>query len=371
MVVPMRILALDPWLGGSHARLLSAWKTHSRHQIQVEGLPDRHWKWRQAAGALTLAQRINEAKLEPPDALWVSDFVDLPQLRAFLPHAFDRVPAFLYLHENQLTYPRSPEEAFAPDLGPAWSNLVSALAADHVAFNSAYHRQTLRSAAESLLERLPKPKPSAAILDALDRASVVYPGIDWHAIPLGPGSPSKGPLRVLFPHRWEHDKNPAEFLRWMIDAQRLGAEFELYLLGEFSSAPPPDCAEPLRLLAPRIRRQGPLEDRAAYFAAIGSCDVVVSTALHETYGMALLEACAAGCTPLVPNRLAYPEVLGPACQPWAPYETQSEAVRALVDAASDPGELRRAAQRAGVRQAVASQNHGPTLQTMDALMERL
>ena len=35
---------------------------------------------------------------------------------------------------------------------------------------------------------------------------------------------------------------------------------------------------------------------------------MVSTALHEFYGIAVIEAVRAGCRPLLPNRLSYPEL---------------------------------------------------------------
>ena len=51
------------------------------------------------------------------------------------------------------------------------------------------------------------------------------------------------------------------------------------------------------------------DDRSTYAARLGTCDVVVSTAIHEFYGMAMLEALATGCALIAPDRLAYPEVL--------------------------------------------------------------
>ena len=99
----MKILALDPWMGGSHSQLLEGWAAASQHTITTLGLPPRHWKWRLSGGAWALARRIRDEDLPLPDALWVSDFVDLPQLRAFLPAQWARIPALLYFHENQLT----------------------------------------------------------------------------------------------------------------------------------------------------------------------------------------------------------------------------------------------------------------------------
>jgi glycosyltransferase involved in cell wall biosynthesis len=46
----------------------------------------------------------------------------------------------------------------------------------------------------------------------------------------------------------------------------------------------------------------------AYWQALRAADVVVSTARHEFFGIGVVEAISAGCWPLLPDRLAYPEV---------------------------------------------------------------
>ena len=43
-----------------------------------------------------------------------------------------------------------------------------------------------------------------------------------------------------------------------------------------------------------------MRDRGEYLELIGTCDVVASTARHEFFGIAVAEAMAAGCAPLLP-----------------------------------------------------------------------
>jgi len=61
--------------------------------------------------------------------------------------------------------------------------------------------------------------------------------------------------------------------------------------------------------AGHIDRWGYQKTRAQYAQALTETDVIVSTAQHEFLGISVIEAISAGAYPLVPNRLAYPEVL--------------------------------------------------------------
>ena len=51
---PLDILALEPWLGGSHEVFLESWRERSSHKLRFEGLKARHWRWRMRAGAWEL-----------------------------------------------------------------------------------------------------------------------------------------------------------------------------------------------------------------------------------------------------------------------------------------------------------------------------
>jgi glycosyltransferase involved in cell wall biosynthesis len=64
-----------------------------------------------------------------------------------------------------------------------------------------------------------------------------------------------------------------------------------------------------KVLASRTIHLGRVEDRQEYWALLGRCHIVVSTAVHEFFGVSVLEAVHAGARPVVPDRLAYRETL--------------------------------------------------------------
>ena len=54
----MRILALEPYYGGSHRAFLDGWVQRSRHEWTLHTLPPNKWKWRMRHAAVTLAWDI-------------------------------------------------------------------------------------------------------------------------------------------------------------------------------------------------------------------------------------------------------------------------------------------------------------------------
>jgi glycosyltransferase involved in cell wall biosynthesis len=312
-----RILALNPWHGGSHQAFLEGWARHSLHAFTILPLPAYKWKWRMRHSAVTFAQQLhdqlNDERSEHPtwDVLFCTDMLGLAEFRGLCPEAVRRLPSIVYFHENQLTYPTQKDEE--RDFHFAYSNMTSALAADSVWFNSNYHRDEFLNALRPLLRRMPDFGHEECVDLILEKSEIQHPGIEGPAAHQDAGGNSRraeGPIRIAWASRWEHDKNPELFFAVLEELVRLGVPFEISVLGE-SFRNSPSCFEEARTkLSKHIRHWGFADSRADYFRILSESDVVVSTARHEFFGISVLEAAAVGCRPLVPRALAYPETLG-------------------------------------------------------------
>jgi glycosyltransferase involved in cell wall biosynthesis len=230
--------------------------------------------------------------------------LSLAEFRGLAPPEIGRLPAVAYFHENQLTYPvRRAEER---DLHFAFTNLTTALAADAVWFNSAYHRDAFLEALPEFLGRMPDHPPADAAARIRTKAAVHAPGIG----PLprrGPRRP--GPPRILWAARWEHDKNPRALFDAVQELKNAGADFRLSVIGQQFENIPEEFEQARPQFAERIDHWGYLPTAAAYRDCLLAADIVVSTALHEFFGLSVVEAMAAGAYPLLPQRLSYPELL--------------------------------------------------------------
>ncbi len=300
---PLRVLALEPYYGGSHRAFIDGWIAHSRHQFKLLTLPPHHWKWRMRHAPISMATAIEELDRKPWDVLWASDMLDLAQLRGLSATAAG-LPAVLYLHENQLTYPvRQPKER---DLHFGFTNLTSALAAGAVWFNSAFHRRDFLTAAHRLVRQMPDFQPREAVAAVAEKATVQAPGVEF---PAAISSCRSGPLHIVWAARWEHDKGPDVLFEALGQLHRENLSFRLSVLGESFRQVPEVFAQARQVLASHLEHWGFAANRDDYLAKLAAADVFVSSARHEFFGISAVEAMAAGCRPLLPNRLAYPELL--------------------------------------------------------------
>lgn len=305
----LRVLAIEPYYGGSHRSYLDAWIARSRHLFTLITLPAHHWKWRMRHAGVTCSERI--ASLEPAswDVVWCSSMLPLADLLALTPKVRG-TPTVAYFHENQAAYPNLKEDP--RDVQFLFTQWTTARAATEIWFNSNFNRDTFFSGLSSLFQRVPDHKTAWNASSTYKKSRIVYPGVstaeDLNTRDLAPQTTQ--PPHILWVARWEHDKAPELFFQALFALSQEGLAFRLSVLGQSYQQVPGIFETAKERLAAHVEHWGYAEPRAAYEQILQQANIVVSTAQHEFFGIAVVEATIAGCTPLVPNALAYPEVLG-------------------------------------------------------------
>jgi glycosyltransferase involved in cell wall biosynthesis len=340
----LRVLFIEPYDGGSHRAFREGLVAHSAHDYECLTLPPRHWKWRMRGASVWLADAIAAHPRPDWDLILATDFLNVADLRGLLPERCRRLPLVLYMHENQLTYPLSPEEEFDYHFG--FTNILSALAADRVVFNSGYHRDLFLDSLPEYLGKMPDAIPRG-IRPRLEERALVLPvgilrpphGPDAFAPYLGgPCAPGAGPAwprggarpLVLWNHRWEFDKCPGTFAAALGRLHAEGLDFDVALLGDPRGHE--EALAPLRdRLGSRCVAFGFCPDRAAYDAWLERTDVVVSCAAQEYFGIAVAEAVQAGAYPVLPRRQVYPSLYGSRCRGRHLYEGRDQLADLLAD----------------------------------------
>lgn len=245
-----------------------------------------------------------------PDAVFATSLLSLGDLRALLPANIRNRPCLLYMHENQLVYPFREEHGAGGerDLQYPITNLMSLLAADHVAWNSQWNLESFCSGIGALIDHCPD-----QILDGVgDRirqhSSIIWPPVRIPGDACGAERVLHNASSVVWPHRWEHDKNPEGLLETARHARRAGYGLRWILLGR-CSGPVPDAMSIFHdEFGSDIQHSGWVDSQEEYWRLLQQSDWVLSTARHEFFGIAVAEAMFAGCLPWLPDRLSYPEI---------------------------------------------------------------
>ena len=342
MAPGLRILALEPYYGGSHRAVLDGLVERLSARgfaFDLLTLPPRKWKWRMRGAAITMADEARtlaaawtqahpngEAGRPQPDRPWdviyASTFVNVAEFLALARDAVAAVPAIVYYHENQLLYPNRHTAEW--DYQFPLTNITSALAADACLFNTRWNLDGFIAEIPGFLREFPDHRPTGVAERIAAKSAVVAPPFDpapFDAVP-----PVRGEkVRIVWPHRHEHDKDPETFFRAVSALAAEGLDFEVAVAGQSFRETAGPMAEAAAALGERLVHLGEPGSRDEYARLLASADVAVSTAQNEFFGIAMLEACYAGCAPLVPDRLAYPELY----PPEARYRTEEELVARL------------------------------------------
>lgn len=328
----MRVLIVSPYHGrSSHASWAEGYRAHSRLQVHTLTLSDRAWAWRMRGGSVGLLDALSEEALET-DVVMATSMTDLAGFLGLVRRTpLAGKPVVLYMHENQLTYPIRKEGV--RDRGLPWLQFTSMLAADQIWFNSEHNRSSWFAALPEFLSGFPDVHGAQRVKELEDRSRVVPVGLSLPA-PRPRGGGVVGPPLLLWNQRWDWDKNPEAFCELVL---RLLPEvdFEVVLLGQTPKREPPNLVQLKATLGPRLRHSGWC-GREEYLGWLDRAHLTVSTARHEFFGIAVLEAAAHGVIPLLPRRLAYPELLSPESFPQLFYRHRHELFEKTLQALRHP-----------------------------------
>ena len=310
----MNILFLEPYYGGSHKAFVDSWKRNSEHAITLFDLPPYKWRWRMRHSAVTFANEINKILKTGIkfDAIICSGMLDLATFIGLAPSQVKTIPTVLYMHENQLTYPVP--EGGKRDSDAVFKQITSCLAASEIWWNSKYNLDSFLTALPKYLKRMPDFKMLDSVEEIRKKSRVMYLGISQVELkrPISEQNSTKqsnsAPVTITWAARWEHDKNPEEFFNALSLVKENGIKFKLNVIGEQFRTYPPIFDTAKSQFKSEILNWGYIKSRDDYIQTLKSTDIIVSTAIHEFFGISVLEGVSAGAFPILPKRLAYPEL---------------------------------------------------------------
>lgn len=121
---------------------------------------------------------------------------------------------------------------------------------------------------------------------------------------------------IIFNHRLNEDKKPMYFLRMAEDLSTQFPDLKFYISTNLSEenfwrTMDEDVNHRLKDALSRVRSLGILfnNSREEYFELLNRAYLAPCFSTHETFGFSVAESMAAGCIPILPARLTYPELV--------------------------------------------------------------
>lgn len=305
----LNICLIEPFFSGSHAKWANEFKEHSRHSVELLTLPGRHWKWRMEGAAIELAQRFNE-RTDKTDLILCSDMLNLSLFNSLIREK--DIPVVLYMHENQLTYPWSPQDRDVSnkrDFHYSFINYTSCLVANEVWFNSGFHLNSFLEELPRFLNMFPDFQGKKNMESIREKSTVIPIGIDCQELESKRLEITNEVPVIIWNHRWEFDKNPELFFRTLEDLKQEGRKFQLVVLGERTEMYPEIFDQIKSTFSHELLHWGYCEDRIEYLNWLWRSDIIPVTSNQDFFGISAVEGIYCHCIPLLPNRLAFPEHL--------------------------------------------------------------
>jgi len=289
------------------------------------------WKWRMHGGAVTMAREFNNLEWRP-DLILTTDMLDLPTFLSLTKHKSHSIPTAIYFHENQISYPWSPNDRDIQnkrDSHYGFINFTSALAADQVFFNSEFHMDSFLDSLPNFLRQFPDHRELDSIVDIRNKSRILHLGMDLRQFDDFKINHGEDPL-ILWNHRWEYDKNPNDFFSVLDKVKEWGYKFKLAVLGENFSQYPDIFIDAHKSFSDQIVQWGYTESFNDYAKWLWKADILPVTSNQEFFGASVMEAMYCDTWPILPNRLTYPEILPPDQHESHLYSSQQDLFEKLI-----------------------------------------
>lgn len=335
----MKITYIEPFYSGSHKKFTDELIRYSQHDYQLLTLDGKHWKWRLYGSAPILAEKFLTTD-EAPDLLIIGSMTDVPMFLSLVRKKIGNIPVITYFHENQMTYPYKEggeDDRLKRNLHYGMINYNSAYASDYVLFNSAHNMESFYSSIEKILRKMPDYRHN---IQKVREKSFVMPlgltllSLEQQNTPIFPPHLLTNYPIILWNHRWEFDKNPTMFFKALYTLKEKKIPFRLIVAGQEYKHSPSIFKEAKEILREEILHFGyPTKEEYLHFLHIAN--ILPVTSEHDFFGISVMEAIHLGAYPLLPKRLAYPELYSPEENPEIFYADFQELCQKLEKACID------------------------------------
>lgn len=164
---------------------------------------------------------------------------------------------------------------------------IRSVAADRIVFNSGFNRDSFLNNITTFARLQSNLKLSDIKRKIESKCCVLHYPISFDKMPSRlERNCDSNELRLLWPHRWEHDKNPKLMADVLIELNRRKIPFSISMVGEQYDERPICFEEIHSKLSSKVNFFGYLS-REDYLKCLIDSDIVISTADHEFYGVSM------------------------------------------------------------------------------------
>lgn len=291
MTEQLHILALEPFYTGSRRLMLETIQRHSRHNWTILKLPGKRIERRLEAAAQWFAEVVLRRPQIPFDLLFTSEAINLPELFQLCPELAGR-PVAVYFHDNQLP---APGRGVTRPIDHV--NILTALEASEVFFNSLHHLRSFMGRAQAVIRQLPHFFDLDATQRLMSRSSLLPPPVEVDAVHDLEGRTGfhRDRRAVFVDLRNADTKLLADGIK-VLQARK--QPFQLVTIGPRGHLP----ADLPRTSVPEFD-----EDGATF--AMSRCGTYLSTSTEANFDARAIMALASGMRAILPESAAYPELV--------------------------------------------------------------